>query len=65
MLIRGTGFTGASQVLFGTAASNYTVNNDTQITAVSPAGRGTVHITVTTPVGTTAASKADRFKYIS
>ena len=66
VLIRGSGFTGASQVLFGTTtASNYTVNSDTQITAVSPAGRGTVHVTVMTPVGTTAASNADRFKYLA
>ena len=63
--IRGSGFTGASQVLFGTTASNFTVNSDRQITAVSPAGSGTVHVTVITPVGTTAASNADRFKYIS
>ena len=65
VIIRGSGFTGASKVLFGTTASNFTVNSDTQITAVSPAGSGTVHITVTTPVGTTAASNADQFTYLA
>jgi IPT/TIG domain/Viral BACON domain len=64
--ITGSGFTGASKVLFGrTAASSFTVDSDTQITVVSPAGSGTVHVRVITPVGTTATSKADRFQYIS
>jgi IPT/TIG domain-containing protein/BACON domain-containing protein len=63
--ITGSGFTGASKVLFGTvAASDFTVNSDTQITAVSPAGSGTVHVTVITPGGTSATSTADRFTYV-
>jgi hypothetical protein len=35
----------------------------TSISAVSPAGAGTVDIAVTTPYGTTAVSNADRFTY--
>ena len=52
MTITGTGFTGATAVDFGTtAATNLTVVSDTQITATSPAGTGTVDVTVTTPGG--------------
>jgi hypothetical protein len=63
--ITGTGFTGATAVKFGTiAATSYTVNSATSITATSPAGSaGTVDITVTTPGGTSATSSADKFTY--
>jgi len=61
--ITGSGFTGASQVLFGTATSTFSVNSDTQITVVSPAGSGMVYVTVTTPKGTSATSIADQFTY--
>ena len=50
--ISGNGFTGATSVKFGsTAATSYSVVNSTTITAVSPAGTGTVDVTVTTTVG--------------
>ena len=39
--------------------------NDTTITADSPAGTGTVDVTVTTPAGTSATSPADQFTYIA
>jgi len=61
--IHGSNFTGASQVLFGSVPANFTVNSDTQITAVSPAGSGTVHVKVTTPGGNSAITAADRFTY--
>ena len=62
--ITGTSFTAATAVSFGsTAAFNKTVNSDTQITAISPVGTGTVHVTVTTPGGTSATSPADQFTY--
>ena len=65
VIIRGSDFTGASKVLFGTVpASSFTVNSNTQITAVSPAGSGTVDVRVTTPGGTSATSSADRFTYV-
>ncbi len=38
--------------------------NDTTITADSPAGTGTVDVTVTTPSGTSPTSAADQFTYI-
>lgn len=56
VIITGTGFTGATGVSFGgTAASGFTVDSDTQITATSPAGSGMVTLTVTTPNGTASA----------
>src|SRR5262249_19063379 len=65
--IRGTNFTGTSQVLFGTVpALLFTVNSDTSITAISPlAAAGTVDITVTTGSGTSATGAADQFTYSS
>ena len=66
LVITGTGFTGATSVSFGQkAASNVSVKSDTQITATSPAGSGTVDVTVTTPSGTSATSSADQFTYIA
>ena len=66
VVITGTGFTGASAVKFGsTNATSYTVNSDTQITAVSPAGTGTVDLRVTTAGGTSATSAADQFTFLA
>jgi len=47
VIITGACFTGATGVLFGTtAATSFTVDSDTQITAVSPAGTGVQDVTV-------------------
>jgi IgA Peptidase M64/IPT/TIG domain len=65
VIITGTGFTGATGVGFGvTGASSVSVDSDTQITAISPSGSGTVDITVITPAGTSATSSADQFTYM-
>jgi len=63
--ITGFGFSGATAVNFGAAASSgFTVNSNTRITATSPAGAaGSIDITVTTPGGTSATAPADRFTY--
>lgn len=63
--ITGSGFTGATQVDFGSAnaASSFTFDSDGQISATSPPGAGTVDVTVTTPGGTSALSAADQFVY--
>ncbi|MFF8770810.1 IPT/TIG domain-containing protein [Kitasatospora sp. NPDC015120] len=56
--VTGTHLTGASAVTFGsTAATSFTVDSDTKITATVPAGSaaGAVAVTVTTPGGTAAA----------
>ena len=65
MVITGSGFTGATSVGFDvTSAADITVDSDTQITTASPAGTGTVDVTVTTPDGTSPASSADQFTYM-
>jgi hypothetical protein len=63
--ITGTGFTGATSVMFGTVAgTNVVVNGDTSITVTSPAGSaGQVDITVVTPSGTSAVVTGDEFTY--
>jgi hypothetical protein len=62
--IRGTGFSGATQVLFGTVpATSFTVTSSTRITAVAPAGTGTVDVVVNTPNGTSTTSDDDQFNY--
>ncbi|GAA3367061.1 hypothetical protein GCM10017744_077490 [Streptomyces antimycoticus] len=51
--INGSGFTGATVVRFGSnLATNVVVVSSTQITARTPAGSGTVKVTVTGPTGT-------------
>jgi IPT/TIG domain len=65
--VTGTGFTGATSVLFGSVpGTNLTVVNDTQLTVTSPPSNasGTVDVTVTAPAGTSATSAADQFTYV-
>ena len=63
--VSGTNFTGATAVDFGTtAAKSFTVASATSITALSPAGSGTVNVTVTTPTGTSPVTSADQFTYV-
>ncbi|HEX5284579.1 MAG TPA: IPT/TIG domain-containing protein [Bryocella sp.] len=62
--LTGTGFTGALAVGFGpTNASALSVISDTTMVAVSPAGTGTVNVTVVTPGGISAVSGAVQFGY--
>ncbi|MFE9425877.1 IPT/TIG domain-containing protein [Kitasatospora sp. NPDC006697] len=63
--VTGSGFTGATAVLFGTVpASSVTVDSDTSLRATVPAGAaGTADVTVVTPVGPSAATAADRYTY--
>ncbi|MGV8912241.1 MAG: IPT/TIG domain-containing protein [Rhodoglobus sp.] len=55
--ITGTGFVGTTEVKFGAASSSlFTVNSPTSITATMPPGAaGSAAITVTNPLGTSAA----------
>jgi hypothetical protein len=63
--ISGADLAEATAVRFGAnPAESFTVNSATSITAVSPAGTGTVDVTVTSPVSSSAPSAADRFAYL-
>lgn len=63
--ITGSGFTGALNVLFGSnASSDFTVNSPTSISAIAPAGEGTVDVRVQMENGTTTSTAADQFTYV-
>ena len=70
VVITGNNFLGATAVKFGTVnATSYTINSDTQITAVSPASApagtlGPVDVTVTAASGTSTTSASDKFTYL-
>jgi hypothetical protein len=64
--ITGTNLNSASAVRFGaTPATSFTVDSETQVTAIAPASAtaGAVDITVTTIAGTSPAVGGDRFAY--
>ena len=62
--ISGAHLAGATAVNFGsTAATGFTINSSSSITAMAPAGSGPVDVTVTTPSGTSSTSAADRYRY--
>jgi Flp pilus assembly protein TadG len=62
--ISGTGFVAPATVKFGTAdATGVQVVDANTITALSPAGTGTVDVVVTTANGPSATSTADKFTY--
>ncbi len=64
VVITGSCLAGATAVDFGTtAATSFTVDSGTSISATSPAGSGTVEVTVNTPAGTSAISASDQFTY--
>ena len=65
--VQGTDFTGATVVNFGvTAATPFTVNSATKITATAPAhAAGLVDVTVTTPGGISATSSSDQYTYVT
>ncbi len=63
--ITGSGFTGATQVNFG-SATEYEINvvNDSTIDVWAPGeSAGIVNVTVTTPGGTSSTSSADHYAY--
>lgn len=66
VVIDGENFTGVTSVDFGiTPAASFTFINANTINAVSPAGTGTVDVTVTTPLGTSLITPDDEFTYLA
>ena len=63
--ISGGGFTHASAVYFGSSTASFRVTSASTITATSPAGSGTVDVTVATPAGASAVASADRFTFVT
>lgn len=62
--IKGAFLSGASVVTFGeTETTDITHDSPESITVISPAGVGTVDVTVTTASGESQTSSADRFTY--
>ena len=56
VIITGTSFTTAASVTFdGVSAATFTIDSDTQITAVTPAGTGTVDVSIVTAGGSATA----------
>jgi len=63
--ITGTGFTGATGVLFGdTPGTDFTVVSDNEITVTSPAGTGAVPLVVTAPDATDNIVSDGDFTYV-
>ena len=63
--ISGTGFTGATQVEFGTAiATDVRVYNDTTMRVTSPSGAGQVNVVVTSPAGVSPIAAFNEFGYV-
>ncbi len=65
MTVTGKNLTGVTAVDFGdVAAASFNVISKTSLTAVSPAEpAGAVHVTVTTPNGTSATAKKNVFTF--
>jgi hypothetical protein len=61
--ITGDNFIRATAVRFGGTPASFTVNSATSITATSPAGSGTVDVTVTNSSGNSATSAVGQFTY--
>lgn len=64
VIITGTHLLGAASVRFGSnSATEFTVSSETSLTAVAPAGTGTVNVTVESAEGASEPSPADQFHY--
>ncbi len=62
--VKGSSFTGATAVFFGSTPASFTVTSGIVIEATAPEGlEGTVDVTVTTPAGTSVINSGDRFRY--
>lgn len=63
--LTGTGLSGVTQVRFGAkAGARLAVLSDTELSVISPSGRGTVHLTAISPTGASAMSEDAVFRYV-
>ena len=67
MVISGTNLADATAVKFGTATVTYANFGSDSINQIvlSPVGKGTVNVTVTTAGGVSKTSSADKFTYLA
>ncbi len=63
VVITGVNFANTTAVDFGGIPAAFVIDSDTQITAISPPGTGTVPVTLTGVGGTSAPSVAGQFSY--
>src|SRR5207245_7647279 len=64
--IAGVNLSGTTEVRFGSrAAASFAVNSASSITALSPAGTGTVDVSVSGSGGTSETAASDRFSYLA
>jgi hypothetical protein len=61
--VTGTNLSGATAVDFGSTPGTITADSSSSVTATSPAGAGTVDVTVVTPSGVSAPVAADQFSF--
>jgi lysophospholipase L1-like esterase len=61
--IQGTGFANATKVDFGAVSAQFMVVDNSRLTAVAPAGSGTVPVTVTVRGDAPLESSQDQFSY--
>lgn len=64
VLVRGSGFLGATGVQFGGAPAAFRVLSDRWILARVPRGSGTVDVVVSSPAGGSAPAPGNRFTYV-
>jgi hypothetical protein len=64
IVITGTNLTNTFEVDFGGVSVPFSVMDDSDVLALSPAGTGTVDVTVSTDGGTSATSAADVFTFV-
>ncbi len=63
--IGGSGFTGATKVMFGsTPAASFTIVSDSRIDAVAPPGSGTVPVSIVAPAGTISSPTLSQYTYL-
>ena len=62
MVLTGTDLAFTTEVTFGTTPAPFTGLSDTQTLTISPAGTGTVLVTITTPAEPATASPTPMFR---